>query len=402
MADAEVDAAPDPGSYLPVLAVPVFSLPRLDLLFVVEDGPGMLAKQQRLAAAIGTLTASFDTLRGGRPDLHIGVVGSDLGTSGSNGAPPAPALGACSGTGKAGALQSTAANTGAFISDAHGTVSYTGALADVLAATLQLGESGCDFPQPLAAMATALATPGFVRPNGNLAIVLVGDADDCSVKDPALFGPADATLGPQTRFRCFAQGVKCAPDIPATPGLKNLCDARHGDAYLDDVEHFAAVLNDLEIDPAHQILVATIGGAGSVVVDSGPTLSPACTFGAGETAETGVRLKALGKLMPEHAAASICATDDTAALTAVTAATRSLVGDPCIAVPLSTPPDCIVDDVVGVAHATIPACSAQATKPCWRLATDATACPLAQHLALVVDRSVPAAPGTVDELRCRP
>jgi len=56
-----------------------------------------------------TLTASFDTLRGGRPDLHIGVVSSDLGTSGSNGTPPAPALGACSGTGKAGALVSTAA-----------------------------------------------------------------------------------------------------------------------------------------------------------------------------------------------------------------------------------------------------------------------------------------------------
>jgi hypothetical protein len=231
--------------------------------------------------------------------------------------------------------------------------------------------------------------------------VLVGDADDCSATDPALFGPPDATLGAQTSFRCFAQGVKCAPDMPDAPGLKNLCDARQDSPYIDDVTRYEGIIDGLELDPFHQILVATLGGVGAVSVAAGPVLSPACTFGAGETAETAVRMTAFAKLVSERAVTSICSADDTAAVTALTTAVRSLVGDPCVTVPLSDPPDCLVDDVVGVAHTTIPACGTPTSGPCWHFVVDATACPLAAHQELVVDRPQVAAPGTVEELRCR-
>ena len=129
--------------------------------------------------------------------------------------------------------------------------------------------------------------------------------------------------------------MKCAPYDPATPGLKNLCAARSGSAYVDDVARYAGILNNVEDDPAHQILVATIAGVGQVSVAAGPVLSPACTFGASESAGPAIRMQALAKLMPEHASASICSDDETSAVAALAAATRSLVGDPCVPVMLA-------------------------------------------------------------------
>jgi hypothetical protein len=389
--DAGIDAvpidAPDLSGYQVVMSVPANPLPDLDVLFVVEDGPNMLAKQQHLGAAVGALVVPA-------VDLHVGVVSSDLGTSAATSV-PAATLGACSGTGKAGALQTTAAVSGAFLTNTN----YTGTFADALDAMLQLGDAGCDFPQPFAAMSMALAAPGFVRDAGNLAVIFVGAADDCSAAAPTLFGPDDGTLGAQTDFRCFAQGVKCAPDLPSTPGMKNLCAPRMGSAYTDDVTKYVGLLNNAKDDPAHQILVASLVAPSVVSVAAGPVLSPSCTFGT-ETAQPAVRIQALANAM-QHATSSICTDDDTSAMATLSGALKSLVGDPCVPVMLATPPDCLVDDVVGVAHTTIPACGPPTLGPCWHFVTDATLCPAAQHLELVLDRPETAAPGTVEELRCR-
>ena len=73
--------------------------PDLDLLFVIDDSPSMTDKQVALKAAFPELVAQLANAPGGLPNLHLGVVTSDMGTSAKTGT-PAPALPGCKDTGK--------------------------------------------------------------------------------------------------------------------------------------------------------------------------------------------------------------------------------------------------------------------------------------------------------------
>src|SRR5512144_440234 len=92
----------------------------LDVLFVVDNSPSMADKQRSLAANFPRMMDVLATLDGGLPNLHIGVVTSDMGTSATS-TPPAEPVGAgpgaCSGTGNNGALVQGQAVSGPFISD---------------------------------------------------------------------------------------------------------------------------------------------------------------------------------------------------------------------------------------------------------------------------------------------
>ena len=54
----------------------------LDILFVVDNSPSMIEEQQALATSFPRMIDALATLDDGLPNLHIGVVTSDLGTSG--------------------------------------------------------------------------------------------------------------------------------------------------------------------------------------------------------------------------------------------------------------------------------------------------------------------------------
>src|ERR1700712_2487111 len=64
----------------------------VDILFVVDDSPSMLDKQANLAANFPNFINVLNTIQGGLPDVHIGVVTSDLGASGADGM-VAPSIG---------------------------------------------------------------------------------------------------------------------------------------------------------------------------------------------------------------------------------------------------------------------------------------------------------------------
>src|SRR5438270_574700 len=86
---------------------------------------GQHLRLERAGAAAGTTTVSctLSAIAGGLPNVHIGVVTSDVGTKGAEDSSPGPMIGtgagACSGTGKAGNLQTSGSTTltGNFISD---------------------------------------------------------------------------------------------------------------------------------------------------------------------------------------------------------------------------------------------------------------------------------------------
>ncbi|HSS40831.1 MAG TPA: hypothetical protein VLT58_18850 [Polyangia bacterium] len=72
---------------------------QLDLLFVIDDS-GSAAAQQKLVAQLPVLVQALEALPNGLPDLHVGVISTDMGAG------PQHTAG-CTATGKAGQLQSS-------------------------------------------------------------------------------------------------------------------------------------------------------------------------------------------------------------------------------------------------------------------------------------------------------
>jgi hypothetical protein len=411
----------------------------LDILFVVDNSPSMTEKQASLAQNFPLMMDTLAELDGGLPNLHIGVVTSDMGTTGSN-APddPAPPVGsgpgACHGKGDDGALQHANAPelAGSFITDLgqpDGTrlQNYTGELRDVFGHIALVGDLGCGFEQHLRSMQKALATPtGFLRPAANLAVVILADEDDCSVADPAFFGN-DPQLGPLQSMRCFVQGVKCNPDTPNTPGTYADCGPRTDSTYIDDVAPFVDALVALKGDERRVMVSGVVGNPTPVAVELAappgggspiPQLAPSCSYTGGstgmETADPAARLAAFLDHFPGRTQiSSICDPDLGGALTQIGDTAKKLVGDPCIDTThlLDSSPDpgiqpaCEVVDVRDAAPdapVSIPPCVAAGGLDCFELVADVRACPSStDHLRLSLQRSRAVADDTWTHVRCQ-
>ncbi|HJX64057.1 MAG TPA: hypothetical protein VJ860_08900 [Polyangia bacterium] len=236
----------------------------IDILFMVDNSPSMDPKQTALANNFPKMIAALEKLPGGLPDVHIGVVSSNMGAG--NGAMG----GNCgNGLGDRGLLwgndpndmtASVAAgsaypvtpagcglNLGArWISDIQdpnnpGRIrNYDPAtpLASVFSCLAKaVGVAGCGQEHQLQATRVALipqvgineANNGFLRPNAYLAIVLITDEDDCSADNNNdnndnmfdMVGKRD--VGDTTSLRCAARGHLCSGNPipgydPATVG----------------------------------------------------------------------------------------------------------------------------------------------------------------------------------------
>ena len=235
--------------------IPVNLNRNVDILFLVDDSGSMADKQQNLKDNFPNFINVLNTIQGGLPDVHIGVVTSDMGTKGEEDASPGTGVGTvgqggCANTGKDGKLQLGQATgvTGTFISDIKLTdgsrqKNYTGDLSMTFGQMATVGATGCGFEQHLAAMRRALdnnpSNAGFLRADAFLAVVILADEDDCSMSHSTLLGPDGGPLGPQQSFRCTRFGVKCdvggATDAQMNQvGVKDQC-------HPDDASQF--VLN---------------------------------------------------------------------------------------------------------------------------------------------------------------
>lgn len=411
---------------------------KLDLLFVVDNSPSMLGKQHALTQSFPRMIEILERVDGGLPDLHIGVITSDMGTLGSASpapGPPAgtPGSGGCTGSGDDGRLQGASpALTQSFISDIAGpggarVRNYTGELRDVFAQIAQVGQGGCGFEQHLAAMRRALVQPantGFLREDANLAVVIIADEDDCSVLDPAFFGPESSELGPLHSFRCTRFGVACDTDV-TTLGQKTGCAPRAASTLVEDVQPFVDALLAAKPDPRMVMVAAVAGDPAPVTVElrappgtSTPltSLAPTCVFSSPfgmESADPAVRLAAFVGAFPGRAQlTSICSGDLSTPLEAIGATARKLVGDPCLEAEqlFDASPDpglqpaCDVIDVRDSAldqPARLPSCESGAAD-CYEIVADAAACPTApEHLRVKVRRAAAVADDTWTHVRCQ-
>ena len=160
---------PRPGNVVK-LTLPVKLNRNIDILFVIDDSGSMGEEQASLARNFPAFVNVLNTIPGGLPDVHIGVVSSNVGTGGVN-------IGGCSSAtqpeGDDGNLQTNgcAGVTAAYLEDVaqpdgSRTRNYSGALADVFTCMAQLGTTGCGFEAHLESAFRALSpgrNPGFLR-----------------------------------------------------------------------------------------------------------------------------------------------------------------------------------------------------------------------------------------------
>ena len=428
---------PDAMTDVEVTSFPATPDHQLDLLFLMDDTTN-LDNENTLKIAIPILHDVFATLDPPTYDLHLGVATSVMGTTGSlDPSTPAPSIGsgpgACFGAGKDGALQVNGAPiNAAFLeegtnTDGTLTTNFTGTFAAAAEAMLTVGVNGCGFEQHLRGMQRALSNPlnaGFRRDTANLGIILLGDEDDCSVRDAGLFTTSTDTVGPLQSFRCTKYGVECDQPVDEV-GAKTNCHASEDSQYIDPVAPFVQFVLGVEPDPRKLAIGAIVGpptpfavelrapeGGGTPINALGHSCSFTDTSNGEEVADPAVGATQLVAQFPQgtsRVTASICSTDYTDPMTQIAQALKHTLGDPCFSTAglldsdPTTPgvqPSCTVSEVLDSdpAHPiAVPECQGAG---CFEIIADARVCPYTPDHQRVVLHDLPA-PDAWTHVRCR-
>jgi hypothetical protein len=355
---------------------------QIDVLFVVDDSADRTT-YDRIAAELDTLTGKLAEIDGQVPSVHVAVVSSDLGVSGTDDIVPRSSIGSCVGFGQAGVFTTA-------IDDLRG--DGLARLRDALAAT---PSGGCQVQQPLEAMRRGLdeaVNPGFWRTDAMLSIVFLTSDDDCSMRTGALLD------GSFTAFRCTEEGVVCDPDDPGREGAHRNCRPRDG-GLLNDVADYAAFLRTIKPDPNDLVVSAVAGPRTSFYVRNlgSPVLQPSCTGDAG-SARPAVRL---GALVDTFGGSFVdaCTQDKAPERIAQPIVDRQRSCFPALA--MTERDACTVRETANGVTAELPACGDGVTQSCWYAYADANACPMGDHVGIAVRRSTPTATaGARLEARC--
>jgi hypothetical protein len=423
-----IDPQPDPDPSRPRTSHYLASNRNVDLLFMIDDSSSMLLSQDNLMRNFPVLMNTLQDLPGGMPNVHIGVISSDMGAGDGS-------LAGCDSTGgKHGIFQYTSRGTctstglaagATYISDIGGVRNYTGNLADVFTCIAAIGETGCGFEHQFAAVTRALGADGrgpapaenqgFLRPDAYLAIVMITNEDDCSATSGVpLYDTGSNTnvasqLGPPSNFRCNEFGHLCddgagalvhpsrhAPnnDVNASVSYGG-CRSNDSDGYLVPVRETANRIKALKADDG-QVMVAAITGAPSPYIvgwkepstaDTScgaascpwPAIQHACIGADGSFADPAVRINELvGQFGANGRTLSICDADFAPALSNIASEIVEYVNAPCIQGriakrPGTTRDDCTVTD--NTTGTTVPTCADTGNAGvCWRLVAGANAC----------------------------
>lgn len=412
----------------------------VDILFLVDNSGSMEQEQANLAANFPAFMDELKAIPGGLPDLHVGVVSSDLGagmmtTSSSCAATTPGGDGArfCQIRGNNCQTCGLRAGQRFITADASGaTNNFTGDISAVFSCMARIGTSGCGYEHQLEAVRRALTGPdnaGFLRPNAYLAIIVITDEDDCSAPaDSDLF--ATAIAGQADSFRCSLEGHAClgAP-VPPMSFMAPLSECLpRADGRLLAVEDIVRDISALKSNPGKLIVAGIYGwplpgqeaaaryttglSGNNNTANRVMEIKPICTSGNGSAAP-GLRVRRFVESFDNHASFSICQDDFRAAMQQIGAKIRAAVGPPCAEEPLfdtdmATPeiePDCRVlehvpsDAVPPPPPTPLPRCAADGPRPCWDLRRN-NACAASGH-EIAIDRAgQPPPEGAVEIRKC--
>lgn len=417
----------------------------LDILFVIDNTMSMGPWQSELVERFPLMIAGLREAEGGFPNVHIGVVSTDLGAGSQYSIPD------CVGDGDDGILKpidgmQCAGAQCAYIEDTGDPTcidddpelcrdkNYVGDITDAFRTQLNVGPQGCEYAEPLEAMRRALGgdgdnaqNPGFLRPNAALAVVIVADADDCSASDMALLDPMNMALGPPTRMRCFTEGVTCAESDLLMPGTKTGCAVNDQSQYLYPPSEYVAFLQDLKRESGQPVFFAAIGGDIDPIsvfphpMDGESMLMPSCSLDAGgpgaRDAEPTIRLEAVAELFGANGQfRTLCDDDLTDALTEIANQLNDELQGTCLVGDLfdnddvadGTQPGCSVieSDAQGENADYIELCPADGpvdgpVGTCFEITENRTRCSETDTgLLMVIKRDMPPRPGSVVAMAC--
>ncbi|HXU80158.1 MAG TPA: hypothetical protein VN914_02090 [Polyangia bacterium] len=405
----------------------------IDILFLIDNSPSMEQEQGNLRRNFPVFMDELKKIPGGLPNVHIGVVSSELGAGSkplANGGCPRPG-------GDRGIFQ-TKANCGLdaaslFISSFNNQTmnNFQGPIENVFSCMANLGVAGCGYEHQLQATRVALyetvtaENKGFLRDDAFLAIILITDEDDCSAETTSDLFTDDATF-PMTSasFRCSQVGHFCdgkAPpvgvfDVPLESCMPNPAGR------LIKVTDIVDSIRALKKRPDQQILVSGIFGwpnnpTGAryryVQANQGIDVAPICQSMNGDAA-AGLRLKQFVESFGASGTFfSICQDDFSPAMKTIGEKLAAKLGNPCISAPVvdtkptvaGVQPDCQVIDRVpakgGYKDVPLPPCSSgnRVDGACWNLAADGTCGD--SGFKIDVDRGgMLATPGTQQAIKC--
>jgi hypothetical protein len=410
-----------------------------DILFLIDDSPSMSDKQDNLRRNFPNFIKRLEGIQGGLPNVHIGVVTSDLGSG------PTQLNAQCYPGGKRGVLR-TGTNCGLdpnsrFITSLNNETqnNFTGKIADVFSCMAAAGDMGCGFEHQLQAIRVALydvgsgnehLNKGFLRDDAYLAIIILTDEDDCSAEQTSDLFTDDTTFaGTTPSFRCAQVGHTCTPPNPIGEFSTPLKQCKPKDmGRLISVNDMIQSIRKLKSNPDQQIVVAAITGiaadpdtalyrygkpAGSTDIDYLPICEGS---GSNGKATASLRIQqfvnAFGANGSLH---SICDNDFGPAMDIIGMKLAAKFGNPCVDAPLldtdtdtaGLQPECVVTDVVpatGGAPAVsnvLPQCKAGGARPCWQVAEDKAACPTFGFKVNVDRGTTLPLPGTQQSIKCR-
>ncbi len=340
-----------PARYEVVVDTPAELRNQLDLLFVVDNSKHMAIRQEQLANSFKGVMEHLNFGRG-LPDLHVGVVSTDMGT-GDFGGESAQ----CSREGNGGRIGPIAEACGlkdesymAMQTDVDGT--FRGNFDDsqnddsknkVFSCMTRLGEAGCEYEQPLESMRSSLNKDlldgsGFLREHAVLGVITLTDEDDCSAYNPEIFNPDNEDFRDgDPNFRCFQSGVICEGDDVYKPGLRANCHPRTSSDYITDVNEYVDFLKAIKPDPRDLVLSAIIGDPGSVRVEvdtngQDAQLVASCEDSMGEVAYPAVRLAAFVDAFSDQGErSSLCNEGAENGLDGIVRKLRQSMGTTCLA-----------------------------------------------------------------------
>jgi hypothetical protein len=380
----------------------------IDILFMIDDSGSMRQEQESLANNFPRFIEVLESIEGGLPNIHLGVISSNVGTGPSGGGGDA-----CSGNGDNGILQIDGEKTSTghvgcpaltdssrFIKDiapdeenpATRQFNYTGDLATQFSCMAKLGTRGCGFEQHLESMKRALSNTnenaGFLRDDAFLAVIFVQDEDDCSTTTEGrdMFDGSqddrEAPLGELSSFRCFEFGTTCEPANERDFGPRDNCTPGDDDTdYMESTSAYVDFIKGTKSDPSKVIVAGIMGdreNADGVVVvgedtsktppelwvepvciicpggaTSGCPLDPNAADGALVASAPTVRMRAFLDAFPQRSTwQNICNYDPavndvnlTGALVQIATLLKKVIGSPCLDGNLAMPLDCKVSDV---------------------------------------------------------
>jgi hypothetical protein len=369
---------------------------KADILFMIDNSNSMGPKQNSLKQYFPNFMTPLVGLPT-KPDLHIGVVTSDLG-AGQYTPPSCGTIGGSQGilqntpsgdTCSSAALKNPNDRYLVYRPNSTGGIetNFSGDVADAFACYASVGVNGCGFEHQLATVRAALdgcesdagcrqhANAGFFRPDAYLAVIYLTDEDDCSAPpNSQLFDPTqtslNSVLGPLTSFRCTEFGNVCGgqpfgrqqgprQDCEPCGGTGPACPDSNPMHQETPVEDFAAALKALKPADPRMVYVSVIAAPPTPVAvgldqQGYPDLQPSCT-GALGSGDPATRLaKFVAQFDTDRGSfISICAQDLKAAMEKIANELAQILGRQCLSAPLKDKdgdpstglqPDCVVED----------------------------------------------------------